>query len=75
MRVWIDQELCTGDGQCVDICPAVFVMREDGRTYRAYVREDDRRGDAVVVPRQLERDVVEAAEDCPGSCIFVDHGE
>ncbi|MBL6619720.1 MAG: 4Fe-4S binding protein, partial [Ilumatobacteraceae bacterium] len=22
MRVWIDQDLCTGDGLCVDHCPS-----------------------------------------------------
>ncbi|NCX05803.1 MAG: ferredoxin, partial [Actinobacteria bacterium] len=26
MRVWIDQDLCTGDGLCVDLCPDVFVQ-------------------------------------------------
>ena len=30
MRVWIDQDLCTGDGLCVDHCPDVFVQLEDG---------------------------------------------
>ena len=29
MRVWIDQDLCTGDGLCVDHCPDVFVQLED----------------------------------------------
>ena len=37
MRVWIDQDLCTGDGLCVDHCPDVFVQLEDGI---AYVSED-----------------------------------
>ena len=29
MRVWIDQDLCTGDGICTDHCPAVFVILGD----------------------------------------------
>ena len=33
MRVWIDQDLCTGDGLCVDACPDVFVLLEDGIAY------------------------------------------
>ena len=33
MRVWIDQDLCTGDGLCVDHCPDVFVQLEDGIAY------------------------------------------
>jgi ferredoxin len=26
MRVWIDQDLCTGDGLCVDHCHDVFTL-------------------------------------------------
>ena len=33
MRVWVDQDLCTGDGLCVDHCPEVFVLLEDGISY------------------------------------------
>ena len=33
MRVWIDQDLCTGDGLCVDHCPDVFSLLEDGIAY------------------------------------------
>ena len=39
MRVWIDQDLCTGDGLCIDHCPEVFVLLEDGISY---VRDRDR---------------------------------
>ena len=39
MRVWIDQELCTGDGQCADICPGVFFLHDDGDAYLSYVKE------------------------------------
>ena len=30
MRVWIDQDLCTGDGICEEICGDVFTARDDG---------------------------------------------
>lgn len=30
LMVWIDQDLCTGDGICSEICPDVFEAREDG---------------------------------------------
>ena len=30
MKVWIDQDLCTGDGICSEICPDVFAARDDG---------------------------------------------
>ena len=38
VKVWIDQDLCTGDGLCAEICPEVFIMRDDGL---AYVQEGD----------------------------------
>jgi ferredoxin len=52
MRVRIDQDLCTGDGLCEQIAPAVFVLADDGLSY---VKEGDRvyndaeGGDGVVV--------------------------
>lgn len=30
LMVWIDQDLCTGDGICSEICPDVFHARDDG---------------------------------------------
>ena len=30
LMVWIDQDLCTGDGICQEIAPDVFVGRDDG---------------------------------------------
>lgn len=76
MKVWIDQDLCTGDGLCEEICPSVFTLLEDGL---AYVKQ----GDTVLsapggaqgmasVPSELEGSVVEASEECPGECIFVE---
>ena len=29
MKVWIDQELCTGDGLCEEICADVFVLASE----------------------------------------------
>ncbi len=76
MRVWIDQDLCTGDGLCVDHCPEVFVLLEDGISYvqAAGVPQNDPGGAAsqVVVAAGLDRAVIEAAEDCPGECIFLE---
>ena len=39
MKVWIDQDLCTGDGLCEEIAPDVFTLLDDGL---AYVREKDK---------------------------------
>ncbi|MDA8277951.1 MAG: ferredoxin [Actinomycetota bacterium] len=76
MKVWIDQDLCTGDGLCEEICPPVFTLQEDGL---AYVKD----GGSVLnspggsqqmasVPTELESAVIEASEECPGECIFVE---
>jgi ferredoxin len=76
MRVWIDQDLCTGDGLCTDHAPDVFTLLEDGI---AYVKQagrvlNDPGGPAslAVVPTALVQAAVHAAEDCPGECIFLE---
>jgi ferredoxin len=76
MRVWIDQDLCTGDGLCVDHCDDVFMQLEDGI---AYVKEAGRplndpgsSGSLARVPIRLVQRVIHAAEDCPGECIFIE---
>ena len=76
VRVWIDQDLCTGDGLCTDHAPAVFTLLEDGI---AYVKQDGMvlndpggAGSLAAVPQALERNAVQAAEDCPGECIFIE---
>ena len=33
LKVWIDQDLCTGDGICMDHAPEVFTLLEDGIAY------------------------------------------
>jgi ferredoxin len=85
MKVWIDQDLCTGDGLCAEIAPDVFVMQNDGL---AYVQEivgnfrelqifslihSNPQGEEGLarVPVGQEDLVREAAEECPGECIFI----
>ena len=76
MQVWIDQDLCTGDGLCTDHCPNVFVLLEDGISY---VRDPSGvaavpggRASIVPGPSRWEHTVIAAAVDCPGECIFVE---
>jgi ferredoxin len=85
MKVWIDQDLCTGDGLCAEIAPSVFMMHTDGL---AYVKNaewpnllgPDGKGDGprlqmtqtAEFPDTILEDVIEAAEDCPGECIFIE---
>lgn len=83
-KVWIDQDLCTGDGLCVEITPALFDMHDDGL---AYVKEENwpdiyngsgkdpvykmAQGMASV-PDSLLDSAIESAEECPGECIFLE---
>ncbi|HET7489670.1 MAG TPA: ferredoxin [Acidimicrobiales bacterium] len=65
MKVTIDQELCTGDGLCAEICPDVFEMDDDGL---AHVTARATGG----VPERWVEDVLEAIDECPGECILVE---
>lgn len=79
MKVWIDQDLCTGDGLCEEIAPDVFTLLDDGL---AYVKEEGEvlSANGVVgtiaclatVKAGLEEAAVEASEECPGECIFIE---
>ncbi|MFH1330302.1 MAG: ferredoxin [Actinomycetota bacterium] len=80
MKVWIDQDLCTGDGLCEEIAPDVFVLLDDGL---AYVREGDKlfaaakgnpqgaEGKAEVLAGS-EDATRQSVEECPGECIFIE---
>jgi len=80
MKVWIDQDLCTGDGLCEEIAPDVFTLLDDGL---AYVKEGDKvfatakgnpqgaEGLANFADSRIDA-VVESAEECPGECIFIE---
>ena len=74
MRVWIDQKACVGNGVCAEICPEAFVLA-DGDI--AYVRDGDRilpegEDGVLSVPKLLEVSVIDAAEECPAACIYVE---
>ncbi|MGH3734372.1 MAG: ferredoxin [Micromonosporaceae bacterium] len=73
LAVWIDQDLCTGDGLCVQYAPEVFEFDIDGL---AYVKDADGElltdtGARTGVPAHLRLEVVDAARECPGDCIHV----
>ncbi|XTZ16826.1 ferredoxin [Micromonospora echinospora] len=73
LQVWVDQDLCTGDGLCVQYAPEVFEFDVDGL---AYVKGTDGElrmnpGDRVDVPAHLRLEVIDSAKECPGECIHV----
>lgn len=68
----VDQALCTGDGLCAQYAPDVFEFDVDGL---AYVKGPDGElrtapGARVDVPEHLRLEVIDAAKDCPGECIY-----
>ncbi|MBX6391206.1 MAG: ferredoxin [Frankia sp.] len=74
LRVRIDQASCTGDGLCVQRAPDVFEHDIDGL---AYVKNADGElqtapGARVPVPLPLVDAVIDAADECPGDCIYVE---
>ena len=58
MKVWIDQDLCTGDGLCEEIAPDVFTLLDDGL---AYVKE----GDKIYATAKATRRVPKVLQWCP----------
>jgi ferredoxin len=73
LRVRVDQDLCTGDGLCVQYAPEVFEFDVDGL---AYVKDASGElllaaGAVVEVPEGLAAAVIDSAIECPGDCIHV----
>jgi ferredoxin len=73
LLVRVDQDLCTGDGLCVQYAPDVFEFDIDGL---AYVKGAD--GELLLAPGATVRvaagrrtAVVDSAVECPGDCIHV----
>ena len=73
LRVRVDQAQCTGDGLCVTRAPTVFEHDIDGL---AYVKTTGGElltapGAQVIIPLTLLSAVIDAADECPGDCIYV----
>ena len=72
----MDQDLCTGDGLCVQYAPEIFEFDVDGL---AYVRDSSgelqlAKDSQVSVPAHLRLEVLDAARECPGECIHLRRG-
>ena len=87
-KVWIDQDLCTGDGLCVEICNPLFEMHDAGLAYvkaaewpTLYSKDGVTASEEPLlqmaegtanVPEPLLESAIAAAEECPGECIYLD---
>jgi ferredoxin len=63
LRVWVDHNACVGNAMCEAIAPAVFRLN------------DNRQSEVVDPTADTEAKILEAAENCPVSAIFVEDAE
>lgn len=54
---YVDRNACIGCGTCVAICPAVFQIKDDGKS------------DVVDPAGAGEADIQQAIDSCPVQCI------
>ena len=74
LEVWIDHDLCTGDGICAQYAPDVFELDIDGVAYVKAGPAGELLTGAearVPVPSDLVLAVIDSARECPGECIRV----
>ena len=63
LRVRVDHDVCVGNAMCETIAPKVFRLN------------DDRQSEAVDPAGDTVENILEAAENCPVSAIFVEDAD
>jgi ferredoxin len=63
LKVWVDREVCVGNAMCESFAPHVFRLDENRQSEAV-----DPNGDSV-------EKILQAAENCPVSAIFVEDAE
>jgi ferredoxin len=63
LRVWVDHQTCVGNAMCETIAPKTFRLN------------DNRQSEAVDPDAESAEKILEAAENCPVSAIFVEDAE
>jgi ferredoxin len=63
LRVWVDHQTCVGNAMCETIATKTFRLN------------DDRQSEAVNSEGDNIEKILEAAENCPVSAIFVEDAE
>ena len=74
VRVYIDQDLCTGSMVCESITPQVFAMDDEGLAtviHNGAALPDGGAPLGTVVPPDQVALVKDAAAACPGGCIHI----
>lgn len=73
--VWLDTDLLTGDGMIELVAPDCFFLAADGLEYVRFGKVRSLQGGseaALPVPESLLPKVIEAAEEHPGECVFIE---
>jgi ferredoxin len=63
LRVWVDHNVCVGNAMCETFAPKVFQLNEN------------RQSEVVDPAADTEEKILEAAENCPVSAIFVEDAQ
>jgi ferredoxin len=63
MKAIVDENICTGCGTCVEICPEVFELQDD---HAVNILGNDK-----TIPADYEETCREAAEACPVEAIII----
>jgi ferredoxin len=63
MKARINEDECTGCGECAEAVPDVFEMTEDG---------DLAKVKCEIIPPDLEEEAEAAADDCPAEAIIIE---
>jgi ferredoxin len=63
LKVWVDHQACVGNAMCESIAPKVFKLN------------DNRQSEVADPAADTEAKILEAAENCPVSAIFVEDAE
>ncbi len=62
MRIYVDPDLCIGCGPCVNTCPEVFDLNDDGV---AFTKVDE-------ISEEYFESWRETADSCPNDEIFIE---
>ena len=63
MRVIVDMAKCCGYGMCVEVCPQIFRLDENGISH----------ADDPEVPKELESQAKIAVHGCPQAALSLDY--
>ena len=63
LKVWVDHATCVGNSMCEAIVPKVFRLN------------DNRQSEAIDPAGDTEENILEAAENCPVSAIYIEDAE